>query len=46
MAEIVAGTGHCLKDVDRILDLLYLRKREELARSAIAKLEAAEPLEP
>ncbi len=41
VAEIAAVTGHSLKDVDRILDVHYLGGREELARSAIGKLEAA-----
>lgn len=42
VAEIAAVTGHSLKDVDQILDVHYLGGREELARSAIAKLEIAE----
>jgi integrase len=45
VTEIAAVTGHSLKDVDRILDVHYLGGREELARRAIAKLEAAEETE-
>jgi integrase len=40
-AEIVAITGHSLKDVRSILDAHYLHRDPELARTAIHKLEMA-----
>ncbi|MBB3444232.1 tyrosine-type recombinase/integrase [Rhizobium sp. BK379] len=40
-AEIGAITGHSMRDVAEILDAHYLGGKEELARRAIEKLEAA-----
>jgi integrase len=39
--EIASITGHSLKDVEQILDAHYLGGRDELAESAVLKLNAA-----
>lgn len=45
-AEIGAITGHSMRDVAQILDAHYLGGKEQLARTAIAKLETAKAPEP